>query len=184
MRIKFLKVFGLLLMSLLLLLTGTVVDVLAQQDSAQSTEVPSSDVVLTHVEGDSFAYSPKGRRDPFKPLIQKKQRMVKISNTKSQRIKGPLEKFELDQYRLIAIMVVKGTPRAMIKAPDGKGYTVKIGQYVGMNDGRVKNIETKIVGIDKNGLRVEKSPDRITVEEIGIDSYSGKKVKENRFIVM
>lgn len=133
---------------------------------------------------DDFAYSPKGRRDPFKPLIQKQAQTVKKSNGRAEKLKGPLEKFELGQYRLIALMVVKGVPRAMVKAPDGKSYTVKVGEYIGLNGGRVKNIETKVIDVDANGMRVEKSPDRIVVEEVGIDSYTGNEVRENRYIVM
>jgi len=81
-------------------------------------------------------------------------------------------------------MVVKGVPRAMVKAPDGKSYTVKVGEYIGLNGGIVKNIETKVVDVDANGMRIEKSPDRIVVEEVGVDSYTGNEVRENRYIVM
>lgn len=131
-----------------------------------------------------FTYSPMGRRDPFKPLIEKKETIVEKINKRPAKIKGPLEKFELNQFRLMAIMIVKGAPRAMVKAPDGKSYTVKVNDYIGMNDGLVKNIETKVIDVDENGMRVEKSPDRIVVEELGIDSASGKEIKENRYIVM
>ncbi|MCK5914266.1 MAG: pilus assembly protein PilP [Desulfuromusa sp.] len=182
MRLKFNKFLGFLFLSFLLLLFGAVADVSAQQDSNQAG-IPSTEINSTQGTAENFSYGPRGRRDPFKPLVQKKEYAKKPSR-RVNKIKGPLEMFELDQYRLIAIMVVKEVPRAMIKAPDGKSYTVKIGQYIGLNDGIVKNIETKIVGISENGLRVEKSPDRIVVEEIGIDSYSGNEVKENRFIVM
>ena len=182
MRLKFNKLLGFIFLSLLLLLFGTVVDVLAQQSSDQSG-TSSPELKSAQATAANFSYGPKGRRDPFKPLVQKKE-FAKKSKGRADKVKGPLEMFELSQYRLIAIMVVKGIPRAMIKAPDGKSYTVKIGQYIGMNDGIVKNIETKIAGIDKNGLRVEKSPDRIVVEEIGIDSVNGNEIKENRFIVM
>ena len=72
----------------------------------------------------------------------------------------------------------------MVKAPDGKSYTVNVGDYIGTNDGLVKKIETKVISIDENGLRVEKSPDRIVVEEGGIDSYTGQEIKENRYIAM
>ena len=181
MRFKFDKLFWPLFLSLLLLLFGTV-SVFAQKGSDQAG-TQSSELKSTQGVSEDFSYGPKGRRDPFKPLVQKKKFAAKVKG-RSDKVKGPLEKFELSQYRLIAIMVVKGVPRAMIKAPDGKSYTVKIGQYIGMNDGIVKNIETKIAGIDKSGLRVEKSPDRIVVEEIGIDNSSGKQIKENRFIVM
>ena len=182
MRLKFNKFLGFLFLSFLLLLFGTVVDVSAQQDSSQQG-VPSPEVKSDQGTAENFSYGPKGRRDPFKPLVQKKE-YAKKPSMRANKIKGPLEMFELSQYRLIAIVVVKEVPRAMIKAPDGKSYTVKIGQYIGLNDGIVKNIETKISGISDNGLRVEKSPDRIVVEEIGIDSFSGKQIKENRFIVM
>ena len=132
----------------------------------------------------AFAYSPKGRRDPFKPLIEKKEKIVKKANNRPVKIKGPMEKFELSQFRLMAIMVVKGSPRAMVKAPDGKSYTVNVDDFIGMNDGKVLNIETKVIEVDSNGMRIEKSPDRIVVEEVGIDSNSGKEIKENRYIVM
>jgi Tfp pilus assembly protein PilP len=180
MKLKFLQSFSLL--SVLLFLGWSAVA--AQQPSAQDEVLPSLDANISSVAESQFTYSPKGRRDPFKPLIQEKQPIVKKSKGRPDKVKGPLERFELSQYRLIALMVVKGVPHAMVKAPDGKSYTVKVGEYIGMNDGIVKNIETKIVEVDKNGMSIEKSPDRIVVEEVGIDSYTGSEIKENRYIVM
>jgi hypothetical protein len=73
----------------------------------------------------------------------------------------------------------------MVKAPDGKSYTVKPGDLIGSNGGIVKRIETKTVVIDESsGQRIEKSPDRVVVEEIGADSYTGKEFKEFRYIEM
>lgn len=184
MKLKFLKAFGLLLLSLSFVLSGLGVAAFAQQESLQAEDAQTPDAGLAAPVNDDFSYSPRGRRDPFKPLIQEKQAIAKKVTGRPDETKGPLEKFELSQYRLIALMVVKGVPRAMVKAPDGKSYTVKVGEYIGMNDGLVKNIETKIVIVDENGMRVEKSPDRIVVEEVGIDSYTGKEVKENRYITM
>lgn len=182
MKLNLHKSPGFLVMSLLLVLAVSVTGVCSQQNTVQAEEMTSANVKA--VDEIAFTYSPMGRRDPFKPLIQKKQEIVKKGKGRADKVKGPLEKFELSQYRLIAIMVVKGIPRAMIEAPDGKSYTVKVGQYIGLNDGIVKNIETKIAGIDDSGLRVEKSPDRIVVEEVGIDSSTGNEVKENRYIIM
>ncbi len=176
------KVTGILFMALILSLTGGVITCIAQSEapSAEQADLGVNDKTASV----DFTYSPMGRRDPFKPLVAIK---VKIAGKKSGRsadVKGPLEKFELSQYRLIALMVVKGVPRAMVKGPDGKSYTVKVGEYIGMNDGIVKNIQTKVVGFDDNGMRIDKSPDRIIVEEVGINSLTGKEVKENRYIVM
>jgi Tfp pilus assembly protein PilP len=184
MKSKSLRILTLLLLSLFLLLTGVVADVVAQQDPVDSGVDPSMETAVIQNEADHFTYSPKGRRDPFKPLIQEKKIVAKTINGRPEKLKGPLEKFELSQYRLIALVVVNGTPRAMVKAPDGKSYTVKVGSYIGMNSGLVKTIETKVIAVDGNGLRIEKSPDRIVVEEIGIDTDTGQEVKTNRYIVM
>ncbi len=174
----------LIIFALLLLLTAVDAAAIAQPDPLGSKQAQPSDAGLTNGESDYFAYSPKGRRDPFKPLIQKKEKIATKKMGRPEKLKGPLEKFELSQYRLIALMVVKGVPRAMVKAPDGKSYTVKVGAYIGINDGFVRKIETKVVALDENGLRVEISPDRIVVEETSIDSNTGQEVKENRYIAM
>jgi len=184
MKLKFLRQYSLLLLLAAFLITGSVGVSFSQQDP---TDIPAT-VSQDKGDTDTFSYSPKGRRDPFKPLIQPKQKGGTYTapelSTRPDKIKGPLEKFELSQFRLIALMVVKGVPRAMVKAPDGKSYMVKIGDYIGMNDGVVKKIETKVMGINENGLRVEKSPDRIVVEEMAVDSLTGKRVKQHRYIVM
>ncbi len=130
---------------------------------------------------EEFTYSPVGLRDPFAPLVQK----IKKTQTRPKRDLGPLEKFELSQFRLMAMLIIDGSPHAMVKAPDGKSYTVKIGDLIGPNSGVVKRIETKSVVLDKEtGMRVEKSPDRIVIEEIGIDNFTGKEFKEERYIEM
>lgn len=181
MKLKFLKAFSLLSVFLIFL---TSIAVAAQPPSSQDVDLMSTAAEDSAPVENQFSYSPKGRRDPFKPLIQEIKPVIRKSKARPDKVKGPLEQFELSQYRLIALMVVKGAPRAMVKAPDGKSYTVKVGEYIGMNDGLVKTIETKVIDVDENGLRIEKSPDRIVIEEIGFDSSSGKEIKENRYIVM
>ncbi len=134
---------------------------------------------------DTFVYSPQGRRDPFEPLVTKEPIVAEVvKKVRPESLKGPLEKFELKQFRLLAIMVVRGIPHAMVKAPDGKSYTVKVDDFIGMNGGIVKDIQTKIIDIDQNGMRIEKSPDRIVVEEAGQDNMTGKEVIDYRYIVM
>lgn len=130
---------------------------------------------------DQFTYNPAGRRDPFMSLVKK----ISTTVAKPKVNLGPLGKYELGQLRLMAMMVVDGTPRAMVKAPDGKSYTVKNGDLVGPSGGVVVRIETKKIEVDKiTGQRIEKSPDRIVVVETGVDSYTGKMIKEERYIEM
>jgi Tfp pilus assembly protein PilP len=135
----------------------------------------------TEAEQPAFVYSPVGQRDPFVPLIQQINKAVK----KPKKDMGPLEKYELSQFRLLAMLIIKGTPRAMVKAPDGKSYTVKPGDLIGPNGGVVKRIETKTVTVDKStGQRLEKSPDRVVIEEPVVDNFTGKVSKKDSYIEM
>ncbi len=165
-----------------LLFIGCAVLPALAQDQTKPAETSASVVAP---QEDNFTYSPQGRRDPFEPLVTKEPVVAEVvKKVRPEVLKGPLEKYELKQFRLLAIIVVRGTPRAMVKAPDGKSYTVKVDDYIGMNGGLVTDIQTKIIDIDQNGMRIEKSPDRIVVEETGYDSVTGKQVIDYRYIVM
>ncbi len=154
--------------------------------NATDGDAPATVASVAPPPDDTFVYSPQGRRDPFEPLVTKEPIIAEVVKkvVRPESLKGPLEKYELKQFRLLAIMVVRGIPHAMVKAPDGKSYTVKVDDFIGMNGGIVKDIQTKIVDIDENGMRIEKSPDRIVVEEAGIDSVTGKEIVDYRYIVM
>ncbi len=150
-----------------------------------NAEVEVAQVAAQGETAGEFTYNPGGRRDPFTPLVRRDEPPAAIQTTRRpEELRGPLERFELRQLRLIAVMVIKGDPRAMVAAPDGKSYTVKIDDYIGINGGKVKDIQTRAIGVDEQGVRVEKYPDRIVVEEVGIDSVSGNTVKEERYIVL
>jgi len=162
------------------LVTLSAVECLAQ-DVVNKSDDGVSQEKLVSIGTDDFTYNPAGRRDPFVSLVKKLENTV----AKPKVNLGPLGKYELGQLRLMAMLVVEGTPRAMVKAPDGKSYTIKLGDLVGPNGGVVTRIETKKIEIDNmTGQRIEKSPDRIVVVETGMDSYTGKMVKEERYIEM
>lgn len=134
---------------------------------------------------EAFSYQIDGRRDPFTPLVRKEEPPAEIrAQRRPEQLRGPLERYEMGQLRLIAVMVVKGVPRAMVAAPDDKSYTVKIDDYIGLNGGRVTDIQTRQMDVDETGMRVEKHPDRIVVEETGVDTQSGQVVKQERYIVL
>ena len=50
------------------------------------------------------------------------------------------EKFELDQYRLTALVTGTAQPKAMVEDPNGTGHVVHIGSRLGKNSGRVTRI--------------------------------------------
>jgi len=88
-------------------------------------------------------YDTKGRVDPFTPLLSEQKEDAAVSepvDNKPKRILTPLEKMDLSQIRLVAVLEMKGRSIAMVEEASGKGYEVKIGTYMGRNAGQVSAI--------------------------------------------
>jgi type IV pilus assembly protein PilP len=117
---------------------------------------PLADAIADTSLADTFIYSPVGKRDPFKSSYRDD------STGKGQDItgpQGPLQRYEIDQLKLVAVISGISQPRAMVTTPDGKGFTVKNGTRIGKNFGRVVRIKTSEVIIaedyrDWNGRKV------------------------------
>ncbi|MBW2038868.1 MAG: pilus assembly protein PilP [Deltaproteobacteria bacterium] len=84
-----------------------------------------------------YVYNPTGKRDPFRPFIAM-QTPIKPSG--EQVPITPLQKYDLSQVKLVAILVGKKGGRAMVEDSEGKGYIIKKGTYIGRNYGTVKAI--------------------------------------------
>ena len=87
------------------------------------------------VEKEIYVYDPKGRRDPFMSLVQ-------VSKPKAQRKKGasPIENFDVDEIKLIAIAWDSKQYYALVTMPDTKSYTIRKGMTLGLNNGKVIDI--------------------------------------------
>ncbi|WP_299978573.1 pilus assembly protein PilP [Desulfobacula sp.] len=93
-------------------------------------------------------YDSQGKIDPFKPLIQDKpEETMPIVDKGPKRILTPLEKIELSQIRLVAVIVMKNKRIAMVEEANGKGYEVGIGTYIGKNRGKVSEIKKSSIVI-------------------------------------
>jgi type IV pilus assembly protein PilP len=120
----------------------------------------------------SMGYDPVGRIDPFVPLVRdepikvEKQEAVQASaEVKPVRQKTPLEKIELSQLRLRAIIIAASGNRALVEETTGKGYIITKGTYIGRNDGKI----TKIL------------KDKVIIEEM-IEDIEGKMVIQEKEI--
>jgi len=94
------------------------------------------------IEKEVYVYDQKGRRDPFMSLlvdVKDKPRTKKKAN--------PIENFDVDEIKLIAIAWEKNNNYAMITLPDGKSYTIKKGMTLGLHGGRVEEITQQTVKI-------------------------------------
>ena len=84
-----------------------------------------------------FVYKPKGRRDPFRNLLQGES--VKPQREQREGIAGLL----IEELELEGILYKSGTYIALFKGPDGNPYGVKVGDSV--YDGEVIKIDRNTV---------------------------------------
>ncbi len=107
-------------------------------------------------------YNFYGIRDPFyTPIVQTQLKQIR---PKKQRT-APTEKYEIEKYNLIGILVNKKVKSAIFEDPEGKGWVVKEGAPIGQEDAKIKKITS----------------DGVYIEEIVIDDR-GKEKKSERFI--
>ncbi len=102
-------------------------------------------------------YSPAGKRDPFQPLSLKPRVAARARENLS-----PLERYEIGQLKLVAVVWDIKEPKAMVEDATGLGYIVKVGTLVGPNEGKVKAIK----------------PSEVVIEESFVDFYGAKKSQE------
>jgi type IV pilus assembly protein PilP len=87
-----------------------------------------------------YAYSPVGKRDPFRSIIEDVNKPQEGENVRPDC--GPLCKWELEQLRLVAVISGVTNPLAMVEDPNGRGYVVRRGTFVGKRNGKVTQIRS------------------------------------------
>ncbi len=85
-----------------------------------------------------YAYSPIGKRDPFRNLFE-------VDQGRDDEDLTELQRYELDQLKLVAVVSRIATPYAMVEDPQGKGHTLTRGTLIGKNWGQVAQIRADCV---------------------------------------
>lgn len=121
---------------------------------AGTVEEPKGDPNTT------FQYNPEGRRDPFKSII------ISSAKRAANDTLPPLQRRELSELKVIGVIWGGLGYGAVIQTPDGKGYPVRKGTRVGLNNGMVSQINTKQVIVMENYLDIfgERKIREITLE--------------------
>ena len=88
-----------------------------------------------------FVYQIEGRRDPFVPLVATKKTAEFFEN--------PLEAFDVPQFQVKAVIVGMGETKAMVMAPDGRGYILKVGMRLGKANGLIKDINRERILVEE-----------------------------------
>lgn len=97
-----------------------------------------------------YTYDPTGKPDPFLPLITeaRPQQSTAVQSRKRTPL-TPLQKFELSDLNLVAIIKTDQKASALLQDPTGFGYIVKEGMLVGKNDGIIKKINGRSITIEE-----------------------------------
>ncbi len=97
----------------------------------------------------SFHYNPQGKINPFKPFIRKETPGPKKGPPK---FLYPLQRYGIEQLKLIGIMSSENRTAAIVLDPRGKSYVIVKGTMIGPNNGRVaKILDDQVIVEEKTG---------------------------------
>ncbi|WP_410756941.1 pilus assembly protein PilP [Halochromatium sp.] len=120
---------------------------------------PIPEVILA----EAFLYRPGDRRDPFVMDEQAAEQAAEAAqetrptglSPDPRRAKEPLEAYPLDALRMVGTLERHGTRWALVTSPEGTLHRVRVGQYLGRNNGRITRIEPNALRLTET---VEKQP--------------------------
>ena len=94
-------------------------------------------------------YDPTGKIDPFEPLYKEKSTINRKKKQIKRAPRTPLERIDLSQLKLVGIILAASGNRALVEESNGKGYVIKKGTYIGVNGGKIVNINREIVTVEE-----------------------------------
>jgi Tfp pilus assembly protein PilP len=122
-------------------------------------------------------------RDPFAPFLEMFDESTIISTEIQRDIK--LEEYNLSDLRLIGIITNIGNPKAMVVIPDGTGFVVKGGDFVGRTEfvkhssGEMIPVNWKVARIHGSGKEEERG---IYFKRDATGLVDRKKIEVTRFL--
>lgn len=121
------------------------------EDIRQSPGGKPPSVNVAWPENQALAYIHSAERSPFlAPEAIAEGGMGRTEGAPDQqRTPEPLERFPLQELRLVGTLRMGGRQVAMIASPDGNVTSVREGNYVGTDYGRISDIAAKEVRISE-----------------------------------
>lgn len=120
-----------------------------------ASETPPEQTETVKVD-ETYRYEARGRRDPFESILKDQPTIGPGPfDPDPKRQREPLEKFDLSSLQLMGIVWGGLGRRAVIKAPDGKGYFVRVGMYMGQHAGQVVAVENDRLVIKEQHMNMK-----------------------------
>ncbi|MCB0393638.1 MAG: pilus assembly protein PilP [Bdellovibrionales bacterium] len=112
---------------------------------------PSGSVNLLEGIIEDYNYNPDGKRDPFQPYDEDAS-LSKVSVAPNNEPMLPLERFDLEEIKLVGIIWGSNRPKAMFMDPDKRTHIVNTNERVGRNRGYIAAIrEGEVVIVEPFG---------------------------------
>ncbi|MBF0185622.1 MAG: pilus assembly protein PilP [Magnetococcales bacterium] len=92
---------------------------------------------------ESYLFQTEGLRDPFRaPQLALSDEPLLPRRSGPQRSKEFLESMHLDSLKLVAIVLdrASGQSVAMLEDAEGTGHALRVGNYLGLHEGRITRI--------------------------------------------
>lgn len=107
-------------------------------DEVKARPAPPLDPLPVMKQFESFEYSPLGLRDPFS--LPEPDRNDNGKGPDPTRRKEAMEAFPLDALDMVGTIGAGGGLIGLVMAPDRVTYRMRVGNYMGQNDGRIIGI--------------------------------------------
>jgi type IV pilus assembly protein PilP len=128
----------------------------------------------SELEQVAYHYDPAGKTDPFRPLIVEETKGSKGIGRKVGNLQ-PLQKYDLDQLKLVGIISDANPPRALIEDVAGDGYIVTLGTVIGRNDGVVTAISENEVVVEEKQIDIQ---GKLAKKSIFLKLYQPEELEE------
>ncbi|MCX5917735.1 MAG: pilus assembly protein PilP [Deltaproteobacteria bacterium] len=138
---------------------------------------PEAEVKVEPPRAVSYSYNPQGKPNPFQPLVV--ERPEKSATPAAKKVEGakreregagtPLERMELAELKLVAVVWDIPKPRAMVEDKGGKGYILTVGTRIGKNQGQVSKITPEGLVVSE---KTEAPDGKIKTREVPLRLYS------------
>lgn len=133
-------------------------------------EAPSQDqaagITSLNAKEEKPPYDSTSMRDPFKPFMKL---VESPEGTAPTVLRPPIQRYPLNQFRIVGIVWIGGKPQAMVVDPEANTYFLGVGDKIGNSDG-------EILEVRENGILVQ---EKAKVENV----YGESKVETKKSVL-
>ncbi len=146
------------ILSTLIIFTGLLIftkaGLAATADAKNSGQQPAAAAVASAES--NYSYNPLGKPDPFRPFIDEEIAARKREIKKDVSSIFPLQRAEIEQFRLVGIAGDQSRRIAIVEDATKKYYPLFIGTHIGTHRGKVVEILADRVVVEERETKKAK----------------------------